>query len=171
MPIALHIFFIYNLFKVYSYDLISTRYYINYKMLKKKVKQYSQQIEGGAQDPFCILKDFSRTLDKQVWYYTPMLFILNTWIISIRVLRSPCRMKSKAKRSCLSLGNKVNSINKIKKSWDDWSLIHIALFESAKCSHLSCLKLYLMHDLTWLDTLIQLARTYLLMLIFQSFMR
>ncbi|KAI8545218.1 hypothetical protein RHMOL_Rhmol07G0024100 [Rhododendron molle] len=35
-------------------------------MLKKKVKQYSQQIEAGAQDPFYILKDFSRTLDNQV---------------------------------------------------------------------------------------------------------
>ncbi|KAI8545221.1 hypothetical protein RHMOL_Rhmol07G0024100 [Rhododendron molle] len=41
-------------------------YYINYKMLKKKVKQYSQQIEAGAQDPFYILKDFSRTLDNQI---------------------------------------------------------------------------------------------------------
>lgn len=35
-------------------------------MLKKKVKQYSQQIEAGAQDPFYILKDFSRTLDNQI---------------------------------------------------------------------------------------------------------
>ncbi|KAG5538490.1 hypothetical protein RHGRI_019163 [Rhododendron griersonianum] len=42
------------------------RYYINYKMLKKKVKQYSQQIEAGAQDPFYVLKDFSRTLDNQI---------------------------------------------------------------------------------------------------------
>ncbi|XP_058224750.1 SPX domain-containing membrane protein At4g22990-like isoform X1 [Rhododendron vialii] len=41
-------------------------YYINYKMLKKKVKQYSQQIEAGAQDPFYILKDFSRMLDNQI---------------------------------------------------------------------------------------------------------
>ncbi|KAI8545226.1 hypothetical protein RHMOL_Rhmol07G0024500 [Rhododendron molle] len=41
-------------------------YYMNYKMLKKKVKQYSQQIEAGAQDPFYILKDFSRTLDNQI---------------------------------------------------------------------------------------------------------
>ncbi|XP_058224751.1 SPX domain-containing membrane protein At4g22990-like isoform X2 [Rhododendron vialii] len=35
-------------------------------MLKKKVKQYSQQIEAGAQDPFYILKDFSRMLDNQI---------------------------------------------------------------------------------------------------------
>ncbi|PSS24340.1 SPX domain-containing membrane protein [Actinidia chinensis var. chinensis] len=41
-------------------------YYINYKLLKKKVKQYTQQIEVGAQDPNYILKDFSRTLDKQI---------------------------------------------------------------------------------------------------------
>jgi hypothetical protein len=41
-------------------------YYINYKLLKKKVKRYSQIIEAGSQDHSYILKDFSRTLDKQI---------------------------------------------------------------------------------------------------------
>ncbi|GMH09441.1 hypothetical protein Nepgr_011282 [Nepenthes gracilis] len=42
------------------------RYYINYKLMKKKVKQYAQQIETGALDRHRVLKDFSRMLDKQI---------------------------------------------------------------------------------------------------------
>ncbi|KAJ0049675.1 hypothetical protein Pint_16033 [Pistacia integerrima] len=42
------------------------RYYINYKLMKKKVKQYGQQIEVGAQDRRHVLKDFSRMLDNQI---------------------------------------------------------------------------------------------------------
>lgn len=42
------------------------RYYINYKLMKKKVRQYAQQIEVGAQDRQHVLKDFSRMLDNQV---------------------------------------------------------------------------------------------------------
>lgn len=34
--------------------------------MKKKVKQYAQQIEVGAQDRRHVLKDFSRMLDNQV---------------------------------------------------------------------------------------------------------
>ncbi|CBI34758.3 hypothetical protein VitviT2T_002077 [Vitis vinifera] len=41
-------------------------YYINYKLMKKKVKQYVQQIEGGAQNRRHVLKDFSRMLDTQI---------------------------------------------------------------------------------------------------------
>ncbi|XP_050228325.1 SPX domain-containing membrane protein At4g22990 [Mercurialis annua] len=41
-------------------------YYINYKMMKKKVKQYAQQIEVGTQDRKHVLKDFSRRLDNQI---------------------------------------------------------------------------------------------------------
>ncbi|RVX09062.1 SPX domain-containing membrane protein [Vitis vinifera] len=41
-------------------------YYINYKLMKKKVKQYVQQIEGGAQNRRHVLKDFSRMLDTQL---------------------------------------------------------------------------------------------------------
>ncbi|KAI3914879.1 hypothetical protein MKX01_018048 [Papaver californicum] len=40
-------------------------YYINYKLMKKKVKQYAQQIEVGAQHRRHVLKEFSRMLDKQ----------------------------------------------------------------------------------------------------------
>ena len=47
-------------------NLFSSRYYINYKLMKKKVKQYVQQIEGGAQNRRHVLKDFSRMLDTQV---------------------------------------------------------------------------------------------------------
>ncbi|XP_042498620.1 SPX domain-containing membrane protein At4g22990-like isoform X1 [Macadamia integrifolia] len=42
------------------------RYYINYKLMKKKVKQYAQQIEVGAQDRRYVLKEFSRMLDNQI---------------------------------------------------------------------------------------------------------
>ncbi|KAL6550063.1 hypothetical protein OROMI_020551 [Orobanche minor] len=41
-------------------------YYINYKLMKKKVKQYSNQIEAGALDHRYVLKDFSRMLDIQI---------------------------------------------------------------------------------------------------------
>lgn len=41
-------------------------YYINYKLMKKKVKQYVQQIEDGAQNRRHVLKDFSRMLDTQI---------------------------------------------------------------------------------------------------------
>nr|POE61544.1 spx domain-containing membrane protein [Quercus suber] len=41
-------------------------YYINYKLMKKKVKQYAQQIEVGTQDRQHVLKDFSRMLDNQI---------------------------------------------------------------------------------------------------------
>lgn len=41
-------------------------YYINYKLLKKKVNRYAQQLEGGVQDHHDVLKDFSRMLDDQI---------------------------------------------------------------------------------------------------------
>ncbi|XP_019156241.1 PREDICTED: SPX domain-containing membrane protein At4g22990-like isoform X3 [Ipomoea nil] len=41
-------------------------YYINYKLMKKKVKQYSNQIEAGVLDRRHVLKDFSRMLDYQI---------------------------------------------------------------------------------------------------------
>ncbi|GFP98518.1 spx domain-containing membrane protein at4g22990 [Phtheirospermum japonicum] len=41
-------------------------YYINYKLMKKKVKQYVQQIEASAQNRDFVLMDFSRVLDKQI---------------------------------------------------------------------------------------------------------
>ncbi|KAK4389355.1 SPX domain-containing membrane protein [Sesamum angolense] len=40
-------------------------YYINYKLMKKRVKQYASQIEAGALDRRHVLKDFSRMLDIQ----------------------------------------------------------------------------------------------------------
>ncbi|KAL7150266.1 hypothetical protein ABFS83_05G100300 [Erythranthe nasuta] len=41
-------------------------YYINYKLMKKKVKQYANQIETGALERRYVLKDFSRMLDNQI---------------------------------------------------------------------------------------------------------
>ncbi|PIN00389.1 putative transporter/transmembrane protein [Handroanthus impetiginosus] len=41
-------------------------YYINYKLMKKKVKQYANQIEAGVLDRRHVLKDFSRMLDNQI---------------------------------------------------------------------------------------------------------
>lgn len=44
----------------------SFRYYINYKLMKKKVKQYVRQINESDENREYVLKDFSRILDKQV---------------------------------------------------------------------------------------------------------
>ncbi|KAJ1384976.1 SPX domain [Sesbania bispinosa] len=41
-------------------------YYINYKLMKKRVKHYTQQIQLGNQDRRHVLKDFSRMLDNQI---------------------------------------------------------------------------------------------------------
>ncbi|KAL7593629.1 hypothetical protein Lser_V15G31677 [Lactuca serriola] len=41
-------------------------YYIDYKLLKKKVKQYAQQNEVVVQDRDYVLRDFSRMLDEQI---------------------------------------------------------------------------------------------------------
>ncbi|XP_028063284.1 SPX domain-containing membrane protein At4g22990-like [Camellia sinensis] len=42
------------------------RYYINYKLMKKKVKQYAHQIQIGSIERRHVLKDFSRMLDNQI---------------------------------------------------------------------------------------------------------
>ncbi|KAK6130097.1 hypothetical protein DH2020_036147 [Rehmannia glutinosa] len=49
-------------------------YYINYKLMKKKVKQYNNEIEAGAVERRHVLKDFSRMLDNEI--ETIVLFIL-----------------------------------------------------------------------------------------------
>ncbi|XP_030931378.1 SPX domain-containing membrane protein At4g22990-like [Quercus lobata] len=41
-------------------------YYINYKLMKKNVKRYTEQIEVGTQNHHFVLKDFSRLLDYQI---------------------------------------------------------------------------------------------------------
>ncbi|XP_010314484.1 SPX domain-containing membrane protein At4g22990 isoform X2 [Solanum lycopersicum] len=41
-------------------------YYINYKVMKKKVKEYADQIQDGALNQRYVLKDFSRMLDKEI---------------------------------------------------------------------------------------------------------
>ncbi|KAG1354615.1 SPX domain-containing membrane protein [Cocos nucifera] len=41
-------------------------YYINYKLMKKKVKQYVQQTQAGGNDRCQVLKEFSRMLDDQI---------------------------------------------------------------------------------------------------------
>ncbi|OIW01116.1 hypothetical protein TanjilG_25224 [Lupinus angustifolius] len=41
-------------------------YYINYKLMKKKVKRYIEQLEVGAQNHHNVMRDFSMVLDKQI---------------------------------------------------------------------------------------------------------
>ncbi|KAG8094033.1 hypothetical protein GUJ93_ZPchr0012g22109 [Zizania palustris] len=41
-------------------------YYINYKLMKKKVKQYGGQLQQGEKDRRRVLKDFSKMLDDQI---------------------------------------------------------------------------------------------------------
>ncbi|GAB4844419.1 hypothetical protein Ancab_037783 [Ancistrocladus abbreviatus] len=50
------------------------RYYIDYKILKKKVNHYARQIENGGGNRLYVLKDFSRMLDNQI--ETIVLFIM-----------------------------------------------------------------------------------------------
>jgi hypothetical protein len=53
-----------------SYQLFGlsiARYYINYKLMKKMLKQYVQQTQHGGKDREQVLKDFSRILDDQVY--------------------------------------------------------------------------------------------------------
>ncbi|KAI5667667.1 hypothetical protein M9H77_17520 [Catharanthus roseus] len=45
--------------------LLIQRYYINYKLMKKKVKHYVHQIEVSTENSDYVFKDFSRILDKQ----------------------------------------------------------------------------------------------------------
>lgn len=42
------------------------RYYINYKLIKKRVKLYVQQTQVDGKDHQQVLKEFSRILDEQV---------------------------------------------------------------------------------------------------------
>ncbi|XP_039116363.1 uncharacterized protein LOC120251785 isoform X2 [Dioscorea cayenensis subsp. rotundata] len=42
------------------------RYYINYKLMKKRVKLYVQQTQVDGKDHQQVLKEFSRILDEQV---------------------------------------------------------------------------------------------------------
>ncbi|KAK1304163.1 hypothetical protein QJS10_CPB11g00602 [Acorus calamus] len=42
------------------------KYYMNYKLMKKKVKQYAQQLQVSGQDRRHVLKEFSRMLDTQI---------------------------------------------------------------------------------------------------------
>lgn len=45
----------------------TSRYYINYKLMKKMLKQYVQQTEHAGKDREQVLKEFSRILDDQVY--------------------------------------------------------------------------------------------------------
>ncbi|XP_047337589.1 SPX domain-containing membrane protein At4g22990-like [Impatiens glandulifera] len=61
-------------------------FYINYKLMKKKVKHYAAQIETGALDRRHVLKDFSRMLDNQI--ETIVLFLLEQQgIVASRITR------------------------------------------------------------------------------------
>ena len=43
-----------------------TKIFMAFKLTKKKVKQYSRQIEAGGLERRYVLKDFSRMLDNEV---------------------------------------------------------------------------------------------------------
>ncbi|KAM3225925.1 hypothetical protein ACQJBY_058564 [Aegilops geniculata] len=57
-----------NFGKVLASDQLEEwkEYYINYKMMKKKVKQYVQQTQDGGRNHEQVLKEFSRMLDDQI---------------------------------------------------------------------------------------------------------
>ncbi|VAI59476.1 unnamed protein product [Triticum turgidum subsp. durum] len=57
-----------NFGKVLASDQLEEwkEYYINYKMMKKKVKQYVQQTQDGGRNHEQVLKEFSRMLDEQI---------------------------------------------------------------------------------------------------------
>lgn len=44
----------------------ASRYYINYKLMKKRLKQYVKQTQEGGEELRQVLKEFSRMLDEQV---------------------------------------------------------------------------------------------------------
>ncbi|KAI3704824.1 hypothetical protein L1987_75053 [Smallanthus sonchifolius] len=44
---------------------LAPKYYINYKLMKKKVKQFARQIKAGGLERRYVLKDFSIMLDNQ----------------------------------------------------------------------------------------------------------
>ncbi|XP_004306857.1 PREDICTED: SPX domain-containing membrane protein At4g22990-like [Fragaria vesca subsp. vesca] len=49
-------------------------HYIDYKLMKKKLKRYTQQVEVGTENHLIVLKDFSRLLDCQIEKF--VLFLL-----------------------------------------------------------------------------------------------
>lgn len=55
-------------------------YYINYKLMKKKVKQYGQQLQEGEKDRRRVLKDFSKMLDDQT--------LASLWIFNLLTVAS-----------------------------------------------------------------------------------
>ncbi|OEL32692.1 SPX domain-containing membrane protein [Dichanthelium oligosanthes] len=50
----------------FAFGLSTARYYINYKLMKKMLKQYVQQTQHGGKDREQVLKEFSRILDDQI---------------------------------------------------------------------------------------------------------
>jgi hypothetical protein len=57
-----------NLVEILSaFGLSTARYYINYKLMKKMLKQYVEQTQHGGKDREQVLKEFSRILDDQVY--------------------------------------------------------------------------------------------------------
>lgn len=51
---------------MWTFPFSVARYYINYKLMKKKLKQYVQQNKGSGNDHLQIHKEFARMLDDQV---------------------------------------------------------------------------------------------------------
>jgi len=79
-------------------SVAGSRYYINYKMMKRKVKGYSEKLQDGHKDERkLILKEFSEMLDHQV-YLTDSFCIYDVPLISIpSILRFYCLTTTKSK--------------------------------------------------------------------------
>ncbi|XP_042401917.1 SPX domain-containing membrane protein OsI_21475-like isoform X1 [Zingiber officinale] len=60
------------------------KYYINYKLMKKKVKQYVQETEQGGKERQCVLKEFARMLDDQI-EKTVLFFLEQQGIIAHKI--------------------------------------------------------------------------------------
>ncbi|GER40528.1 SPX domain-containing membrane protein [Striga asiatica] len=73
-------------------------YYINYKLMKKKLKQYANQIEAGALDRRHVLKDFSRMLDIQC---------LGSLLVLLEFLSNLGMVKERQVKECLTNIEKI----------------------------------------------------------------
>ncbi|KAG6498848.1 hypothetical protein ZIOFF_038598 [Zingiber officinale] len=60
------------------------KYYINYKLMKKKVKQHVQETEQGGKERQCVLKEFARMLDDQI-EKTVLFFLEQQGIIAHKI--------------------------------------------------------------------------------------
>lgn len=93
-----------NSLKVCPITTSPCRYYINYKLMKKKVNQYGRQLQGGNLERRQVLKDFSKMLDNQVLHLLPSPKFLDNFI-KTKLLNLKCIRRSR-KSHCSCWSNK-----------------------------------------------------------------